>query len=262
MRKNTAVAALVLLAVCIGLGIPLVASAVQDRVILNKSESIPDSDATLELNTRGSVSLAQKYWLMSTQRLSVTELSEGKYMTTEQVGEKAIEYIEILDKYDINRIEAMADGEYYIAYQKPQLMMSETNSRAPSLIAWNVCVSDKTGVMNLLIDDETGALLSLLYIDRDRMGWETGTKTEIDVNKLSDIVSQFAQMYGGEVIDIQENTNDAASNFNEFGIDLMFAGGLDTTAFAENSEAEQNAVNSLTLRVNSMAYTFNDGGIL
>ena len=107
MRKNTAVAALVLLAVCIGLGIPLGASAVQDRVILNKSESIADSDATLELNTRGSVSLAQKYWLMSTQRLSVTELSEGKYMTTEQVGEKAIEYIEILDKYDINRIEAM-----------------------------------------------------------------------------------------------------------------------------------------------------------
>lgn len=82
------------------------------------------------------------------------------------------------------------------------------------------------------------------------------------MNKLSDIVSQFAQMYGAEVIDIQENTNDAASNFNEFGIDLMFAGGLDTTAFAENSEAEQNAVNSLTLRVNSMAYTFNDGGIL
>lgn len=258
MRKNTAVAALVLLAVCIGLGIPLGASAVQDRVILNKSESIADSDATLELNTRGSVSLAQKYWLMSTQRLSVTELSEGKYMTTEQVGEKTIEYIEILDKYDINRIEAMADGEYYIEYQKPQLMMSETNSRAPSLIAWNVCVSDKTGDMNLLIDDETGALLSLLYIDR----WETGEKTELDMSKLSDIVSQFAQMYGAEVIDIQENTNDAASNFNEFGIDLMFAGGLDTTAFAENSEAEQNAVNSLTLRVNSMAYTFNDGGIL
>ena len=247
MRKNAAVAALVLLAVCIGLGIPLVASAVQDRVILNKSESIPDSDATLELNT---------------QRLSVTELSVGKYMTTEQVGEKAIEYIEILDKYDINRIEAMADGEYYIAYQTPQLMMSETNSRAPSLIAWNVCVSDKTGDMNLLIDDETGALLSLLYIDRDRMGWETGEKTELDMSKLSDIVSQFAQMYGAEVIDIQENTNDAASNFNEFGIDLMFAGGLDTTAFAENSEAEQNAVNSLMLRVNSMAYTFNDGGIL
>lgn len=262
MRKNVAVAALLLLAVCIGLGIPLGASAVQDRVILNKSESIPDADATLGLNTRGSVSLAQKYWLMSTQRLSVTELSEGKYMTTEQVVEKAIEYIEILDKYDINRIEAMADGEYYIEYQKPQLMMSETNSRAPSLIAWNVCVSDKTGDMNLLIDDETGALLSLLYIDRDRMGWETGTKTEIDVNKLSDIVSQFAQMYGAEVLEIWENTNDNESNFNEFGIDLMFAGGLDTTAFAENSEAEQNAVNSLTLRVNSMAYTFNDGGIL
>jgi len=262
MRKNTVVAALLLLAVCIGLGIPLGASAVQDRVILNKSESIPDSDATLELNTRGSVSLAQKYWLMSTQRLSVTELSEGKYMTTEQVGEKAIEYIEILDKYDINCIEAMADGEYYIEYQKPQLMMSETNSRAPSLIAWNVCVGDKTGDMNLLIDDETGALLSLLYIDRDRMGWETGTKTEIDVNKLSDIVSQFAQMYGAEVIDIQENTNDAASNFNEFVIDVMFPGGLDTTAFAENSEAEQNADSTFILRVNSMAYTFNDGGIL
>ena len=144
-------------------------------------------------------------------------------MTTEQVGEKAIEYIEILDKYDINCIEAMADGEYYIEYQKPQLMMSETNSRAPSLIAWNVCVSDKTGDMNLLIDDETGALLSLLYIDRDRMGWETGTKTEIDMSKLSDIVSQFAQMYGAEVLEIWENTNDNESNFNEFGIDLMFA---------------------------------------
>lgn len=31
MRKNAAVAALLLLAVCIGLGIPLGASAVQDR---------------------------------------------------------------------------------------------------------------------------------------------------------------------------------------------------------------------------------------
>ena len=123
-------------------------------------------------------------------------------------------------------------------------------------------MSDKTGDMNLLIDDETGALLSLLYIDRDRMGWETGTKTEIDANKLSDIVSQFAQMYGAEVIDIQENTNDAASNFNEFVIDVMFPGGLDTTAFAENSEAEQNADSTFILRVNSMAYTFNDGGIL
>ena len=98
MRKNAAVAALLLLAVCIGLGIPLGASAVQDRVILNKSESIPDADATLGLNTRGSVSLAQKYWLMSTQRLSVTELSDGRYMTSEQAGEKALEYIEILNK--------------------------------------------------------------------------------------------------------------------------------------------------------------------
>ncbi len=262
MRKNAAVAALLLLAVCIGLGIPLGASAVQDRAILNKSESIPDADATLGLNTRGSVSLAQKYWLMSTQMLSVTELSDGRYMTSEQASEKALEYIEILNKYDVNRVGTMNDGEYYIAYQTPQLMMSEANSRAPSLIAWSVCVSDRAGSMNFLIDDETGALLSLLYIDRDRTGWETGTKTEIDANKLSDIVSQFAQMYGAEVLEIWENTNDNESNFNEFGIDLMFPGGLDTTAFAENSEAEQNAVNSLTLRVNSMAYTFNDGGIL
>lgn len=224
---------------------------------MNKSESIPDADATLGLNTRGSVSLAQKYWLMSTQRLSVTELSDGRYMTSEQAGEKALEYIEILNKYDVNRVGTMNDGEYYIAYQTPQLMMSEANSRAPSLIAWSVCVSDRAGSMNFLIDDETGALLSLLYIDRDRTGWETGTKTEIDANELSDIVSQFAQMYGAEVLEIWENTNDNESNFNEFGIDLMFPGGLDTTAFAENSEAEQNAVNSLTLRVNSMAYTFN-----
>ena len=75
-------------------------------------------------------------------------------------------------------------------------------------------------------------------------------------------MSKFAQMYGAEVIDIQENTNDAASNFNEFVIDVMFPGGLDTTAFAENSEAEQNADSTFILRVNSMAYTFNDGGIL
>lgn len=262
MRKNAAVAALVLLAVCIGLGIPLGASAVQDRVILNKSESIPDADATLELNTRGSVSLAQKYWLLSTQRLSVTELSDGRYMTMEQAGEKALEYIGILNKYDVNRVKTMSDGEYYIDYRTPQLMMSETNSRAPSLIAWNVCVSDSEGSVNFLIDDETGALLSLLYIDRGRAAWESGEKTEPDMSKLSDIVGEFAQMYGAEVIGIRENTNDAASNFNEFDIDVMFPGGLDITAFAENPEAEQYETNTLTLRVNSMAYTFNDGGIL
>ena len=262
MKKNAAVAALVLLAVCIGLGIPLGASAVQDRVILNKSESIPDADATLELNTRGSVSLAQKYWLMSTQRLSVTELSDGRYMTMEQAGEKALEYLDILNKYDINRVGTMDGGEYYIAYQTPQLMMSETNSRAPSLIAWNVCVSDRAGSMNFLIDDESGALLSLLYIDRNRTGWETGEKTEPDMSKLSGIVGEFAKMYGAEVIEIFENTNDAESNFNEFGIRVKFPGGLDTTSFAENSEAEQDAENTLTLRVNSMVYAFNDGGIL
>lgn len=262
MKKKAVFAVFLLLAVCIGLGIPMVTAGIQDKLLLSRTDKIDNANAMLELNVRGSVSLAQKYWLLSTQRLSVTELSDGRYMTSEQAGEKALEYLEILDDYDVNRIEKMSDGEYCIDYRTPQLMMSETNIRAPSLVVWNVCVSDKNGEMNLLIDDETGALLSLLYIDDGRAGWESGKKTELDMNRLSDVVSEFAQMYGAEVIDILEDINDDKSNFNELGISVMFPGGLDTTAFAENEEPEQDAANTLILRVNSMAYTFNDGGIL
>ena len=262
MKKNAVFAVLMLLAVCIGLGIPLATAGIQDKMLLGRTDKIDNANAMLELNVRGSVSLAQKYWLLSTQRLSVTELSDGRYMTSEQAGEKALEYLKILDDHDVNRIEKTSYGEYHIDYQTPQLLMSETNSRAPSLIAWNVCVSDKIGDMNLLIDDETGALLSLLYVDSGRTGWESGRKTSLDMSKLSDVVSEFAQMYGAEVIEIFENTNDTASNFNELGIEVMFPGGLDTTAFTENSDAEKSATNTLTLRVNSMAYTFNDGGML
>lgn len=263
MKKNFAAAALVLLAVCVGLGMPLGVSVVRDRALLNNSESIDGADAELDLNTRGSVSLAQKFWLISSRRINVTELQTGRYMTSEQVGEKALEYIDMLKACDIRCVDAMPDGEYHIAYQTPELIISENNSRAPSLIAWAVCVKDLNGSMNFLIDDESGALLSLVFLDSDGAGWENGETTDTDLGRMSAAVERIAQLYGAEVIEIYESTNDdAASNFNEFCIEVMFPGGLDTTAFAENGEGEKSASNVLTLRVNSMVYAFNDGAVL
>ena len=52
MKKKVIVICSIVLAVCIGLGIPLVTASIQDSAVLNRKESLSDADAALGLNGR------------------------------------------------------------------------------------------------------------------------------------------------------------------------------------------------------------------
>lgn len=89
MKKKVIVICSIVLAVCIGLGIPLVTANIQDSAVLNRKESLSDADAALGLNGRGSTSLADKYRLVASETQYESELSSGKYMLADEVQSKA-----------------------------------------------------------------------------------------------------------------------------------------------------------------------------
>ena len=159
MKKNMIVICSIILAVCIGLGIPLVTANIQDSAVLSKTESLVNADAALGLNGRGSTSLEDKYRLMSSELLYESELSSGKYMLADEVQARAEEYDEMLQLYGARSVDTKSD-DYFSIMPRP-LMIGDESGELPSIIVWRVLMHDADGIVEMMIDDETGMLLSL-----------------------------------------------------------------------------------------------------
>lgn len=258
MKKKIFVAGLILLAICVGLGIPLAVANIQDAAIAAKSDSL--DDATLGLGGRGSITLAQKYWMVCTQQMSSVSLTEGKYMTWDQARSKALDYLKTLEGCGVKCPERLPDGEYYVNYREPVLLVSDSNTAAPSFVAWIVRVTDQAGALEFLIDDETGALLALIYHDCDSIGWNGDRAEQLDMDKIFKIVGTFAELYGAEIIEINDWSSDD-TNVTTLEVSVMFPGGLNTESFVMTSEAQYGANNVMTIHFNSIVYSFNDRSV-
>ena len=138
--------------------------------------------------------------------------------------------------------------------------MSDSNTAAPSFVAWIVRVTDQDGALEFLIDDETGALLALIYHDCDSIGWNGDRAQQLDMDKIFKVVSTFAELYGAEIIGINDRSTDD-TNVTTLEISVMFPGGLNTESFVMTSEAQYGANNVMTIHFNSIVYSFNDRSV-
>lgn len=249
MKKNVTVICSVILAVCIGLGIPLVTANVQDSTVLNKTESLTDAVASLGLNGRGSVSVAEKYELISSAYLYESELSSGKYMLEEQVREKATEYAQLLLTLGARCVDVNSD-HFYFASVLPMLIGDQSGER-PSITAWRVLMFDDNCEMRFLIDDETGLLLGCEYIASDYKGIENAKRIEPDLDLIERVVGMFAAQCGAMIVNIYEDSNTHNENANTVYIVLDIPG----SEVEENGET-QGDYHLLQIELNDGTYVF------
>lgn len=145
MKKKVIVICSIVLAVCIGLGIPLVTANIQDSAVLNRKESLSDADAALGLNGRGSTSLADKYRLVASETQYESELSSGKYMLADEVQSKAEEYDSMLRLYGARSVDTQSE-DYFSTAPQP-VMIGDESAQLPSVVAWRVLMHDADGII-------------------------------------------------------------------------------------------------------------------
>ncbi len=252
MKSRILVAVSIVLAVCIGLGIPLAVSSMQDRAVADRTESLDDS--TLGLNVRGSVTLAEKFVLIGiSDGTYLAELSEGKYMLADQAAEKAREYAEIIEKFGVPCVKLEANQH---SEETPQPMLVVDNSgEFPSIIVWTVTLADENGSMTFTIDDETGTMLALTYYAKDYNGWMNAEPVQPDLAQLKDIADTFASIAGAEI-----NSVASAENIRPYYTDYVFINAAFPDGQVIGGECDsEKASNALLLRVCDKAYSFNHG---
>ena len=248
MKKHVTVICSIVLAVCIGLGIPIVTANIQDSAVLNKTDKLADT-ATLGLNGRGSVSVAEKYELISSAYLYESELSSGKYMLEEQAREKAIEHAQMLLTLGARCVDVYE--RFYFASVLP-VLIGDQSGELPSITAWRVLMYDNMSEMRFLIDDETGLLLGCEYIDNDYRGIDNAKRIEPDLNMISSIVETFAAQCGAMLINIYEDSNTHNENSNTVYVVLDIPG----SAEEESSAEDKNGYHLLQIELNDGMYVF------
>lgn len=251
MNRKVIVICSIVLAVCIGLGIPLVTANIQDSAVLSRKESLADADAALGLNGRGSTSLADKYRLVSSETQYESELSSGKYMLADEVLAKAEEYNAMIRLYGARSVDTQSED--YFRTPQP-VMIADESAQLPSIVAWKVLMHDGSGIVEMMIDDETGLLLSLQYRDIEYIGWEKASSIEPRFDIICTIAAELAAQGGAELAGVYEDDGYRSVHLNLVYIELRFP-----VSEGEQKENEQDdGVVKLTLRLNNGKYAFND----
>lgn len=251
--KNTALAiAAIIIAVCIGFGIPLASAKIQDNALLNGTESLNKAEATLGLNGRGSISLAQKFVLVGiNDGIYSADLSEGKYMLASQAAEKAREYAEMLERFGIRCVH-LQSAEYLEEAPQPKLVVDDSGE-LPSIIVWSVTIYDENGSMTFTIDDETGTLLALTYYANDYTGWTEAQPVQPDIALLRDIADTFAALIGANI-----NSVSPAENIRPYYTDYIFINAVFADGQEIGGESDDDKMsNALLLRICDKGYSFN-----
>lgn len=252
MKKKVIVICSIVLAVCIGLGIPLVTANIQDSAVLNRKESLSDADAALGLNGRGSTSLADKYRLVASETQYESELSSGKYMLADEVQSKAEEYDAMLRLYGARSVDAQSE-DYFFTSSQPVMIVDES-AQLPSVVVWKVLMHDADGIVKMMIDDETGLLLSLQYRDIEYLGWEKASSIEPRFDIICTIAAELAAQGGAELVGAYEDDGYSSKHMNFVYIELRFP----VSEGEQQENAQDDGVIKLGLRLNNGKYAFND----
>ena len=252
MKKKVIVICSIVLAVCIGLGIPLVTANIQDSAVLNRKESLSDADAALGLNGRGSTSLADKYRLVASETQYESELRSGKYMLADEVQSKAEEYDTMLRLYGARSVDTQSE-DYFCTAPQP-VMIGDESAQLPSVVAWKVLMHDADGIIEMMIDDETGMLLSLQYRDIEYLGWEKASSIEPRFDIICTIASELAAQGGAELVSAYEDDGYRSVHLNLVCIELRFP----VSEGERQENAQDDGVVKLGLRLNNGKYAFND----
>ena len=252
MKKNMIVICSIILAVCIGLGIPLVTANIQDSAVLSKTESLVNADAALGLNGRGSTSLEDKYRLMSSELLYESELSSGKYMLADEVQARAEEYDEMLQLYGARSVDTKSD-DYFSIMPRP-LMIGDESGELPSIIVWRVLMHDADGIVEMMIDDETGMLLSLQYRDIEYLGRENAAIFEHHFDIIYTAAAELAAQSGAELVNVYEADDYISEYINLVYIELRFP----VRESEQRENAQDGGVVKLMIELNNGMYAFND----
>lgn len=251
--KNTALAmASIIIAVCIGFGIPLASAKIQDNSLLNGTESLNKAEAALDSNGRDSISLAQKFVLVGVNDgIYSADLSEGKYMLASQAAEKAREYAEMLGKFDIRCVD-LRSTEYQEGIPQPMLIVDDSGE-LPSIIVWSVTIYDENGSMIFILDDETGVLLALSYYADDYTCWAEAQPVQPDIELLRRIADSFAAL-----IDASINSVAPAENIRTCYTDYIFINAVFADGQEIGGESDDERMSSaLLLRICDKGYSFN-----
>lgn len=252
MKKNMIVICSIILAVCIGLGIPLMTANIQDSAVLSKTESLVNADASLGLNGRGSTSLEDKYRLMSSELLYESELSSGKYMLADEVQARAEEYDEMLRLYGARSVDTKSD-DYFSIMPRP-LMIGDESGELPSIIVWRVLMHDADGIVEMMIDDETGMLLSLQYRDIEYLGRENAASIEPHFDIICTAAAELAAQSGAELVNVYEADDYISEYINLVYIELRFP----VRESEQRENAQDGGVVKLMIELNNGMYAFND----
>ncbi len=252
MKSMAAAMASIMIAVCIGFGIPLASAKIQDNALLNGTESLDKFEATLGADDRDSVSLAQKFALVSVNGgIYLADLSEGKYMSEPQAAEKVREYAGMLEQFGIRCVD-LQSAEYQEEVPQPMLIVDDSDE-LPSIIVWSVTIYDENGSMTFMIDDETGVLLALNYYADDYTGWTEAQPVHPDIELLRSIAEAFAAPIGASISSIVPGENVRPYYTDYIFIKAVFADGQEIGGESDDEKTS----NALLLRICDKGYSFN-----
>lgn len=215
--KITLALLLTLAAVGTGIGLPLAVSEYGDRRLEQSESALYDLGVTLELNSRGSISLAEKFDMLINGDPYAVETDAAKYMDSEAAMAKAFEWLGDFAAQGISVVDTENAG---IEEAAPGLLTDNYGERT-SFFIWSFRISDGKGEAVVILDDETGSLLALRYEAAD-------TDIELSVDAAPGInlhvpMEFYCKKLGCELVEIDEE--EASASHYLYNIVISFDGG-------------------------------------
>lgn len=216
----------VLAAVGIGLALPIAVSGYEDKKINGSGETLDSLGVRLGMSERRSISLGEKFELLSSGEIYAVKAKAGNYMNKQDAGEKAVEHFKYLEKLGVQSASLQNAPEDMDVI--PVLITDKAGSGL-SFFVWRVFVQDDGSTSIMIVDDETGCLLALKYIEDENISVDTNAnsqKTEgINLHLLFDF---FCDQIGWTLLEIEEMY--VAEDYAEYQIIIGEDGGEKTAA--------------------------------
>lgn len=154
----------VLAAVGIGLALPLATSGYEDKKLNGSGETLDSLGVSLGVREYRSISLGEKFELLSSGEIYAVKAKAGNYMNKQTAGEKAVEHFKYLEKFGVPSAYPQNASEDMDVI--PVLITDKAGSGL-SFFVWRVFAENGGSSSVMIVDDETGCLLALKYSEEE-----------------------------------------------------------------------------------------------